>query len=83
MATTLLPKYCRNEHFIKVKSQPRSSWIWKSMLIGRDTILKGIGVQVSSGSQTIISKEALEIKDQQAVSDSPNLCNLVCLRSHS
>ena len=46
VASTLLPKYCKNEPFIKVKSKPCNSWIWKSLLTGRDMIGRGIDVQV-------------------------------------
>ena len=46
MANILLPKYCKKEQFIEVKPQSSNSWIWKSLLIGRDVVLKGIDVQV-------------------------------------
>ena len=52
VSTTLLNKYCRKEPFTKVKDRPGSSWIWRSILTGRDVILKSLDVQVWSGQQT-------------------------------
>ena len=40
LATTLLPKFYNKETFVKVKPKECDSWIWKSLLPGRDVYLK-------------------------------------------
>ena len=56
VATVVLPKYCKDE---QVKSKPGSSWIWKSILTGKDVVLKGLDIQVWSGQQTTVGNGTL------------------------
>ena len=80
VAMTLMLKYCHNKDFLKVKEKPDSSWIWKSMLTGRDVILKGIDVQVWDGSQTSLHNIVLERIDK---SSQLNLQSFMCPNSHT
>ena len=77
VASTLLPKYYKNEPFIKVKSKPGNSWIWKSLLVGRDVISKGIDIQVWSGKQTTFSVGTF------AFDNDPNLESHMCQYTHT
>ena len=36
VASVLLSKYCKDESFSEAIAKPNASWIWKSLLTGRD-----------------------------------------------
>ena len=76
VASTFLPKYCKNEPFIKVKSKPCNSWIWKSLLTERDVISMGIDVQVWSGKQTTL------LAGKFALGINPSLESHMCQHTH-
>lgn len=52
VTSTLLTKYCKDEHFLDVTAKANSSWGSKSILVGRDIILKGVDMQIWSGNST-------------------------------
>ena len=54
MVATFLPKYCKNESFVRINPKPGDSWLWKSLLAERDVCLKGLDTQIWSGIQTNI-----------------------------
>ena len=80
LATILLPKYCKNESFTKVSYKPGSSWIWRSILIGRDVVLKGLDFQIWSGQQTKVANGSLT---QDSDNNLPQIKELICHQSHT
>ena len=77
VSSTLLPKYYKTEPFIKVKPKSCNSWIWKSLLTGRDVISMGIDVQVWSGKQTTL------LAGKFALGNGPNLESHMCQYTHT
>ena len=78
VASNLLHKYYKNEQFTQVKAKHGNSWIWKSLLFGRDVIIKGIDIQVWSGKQTSFSAGAFDFNN-----NAPNLIGHMCPYSHT
>ena len=50
MAITLLPKYCKEKNFIDYEPKPSDSWVWKSILQGKELCVKGIDIQIWEGN---------------------------------
>ena len=44
VVATILPKYCKNKSFMDIQPKKNDSWIWKSILIGRNVCSIGIDV---------------------------------------
>lgn len=51
LKSTIVPLYCRNESFIRTKQKPSDNWVWKSILQGRDLLLKGLDQQLGDAKK--------------------------------
>ncbi|CAN1238437.1 Uncharacterized mitochondrial protein AtMg00310, partial [Linum grandiflorum] len=49
-ARVLKGRYYPHSSFLKINPNCQGSWIWKSILYGRDLLLSGIGWQLGDGS---------------------------------
>lgn len=57
LAKVLLGKYCHSEDFLLCSAPKSASHGWKSVLIGRDLLLKQLGWMVGSGTSINIWKD--------------------------
>lgn len=49
LAKVLLGKYCNKEGFLSVKAKSGCSWGWRSILWGRDLLVRGLKWEVGNG----------------------------------
>nr|DAD22138.1 TPA_asm: hypothetical protein HUJ06_023601 [Nelumbo nucifera] len=45
----LFGKYCRNNTFLQSKPRSKCSWGWRSLMAGKEVLLKGLFMQVGNG----------------------------------
>ncbi|KAG7537667.1 Ribonuclease H domain [Arabidopsis suecica] len=57
LARVLLGKYCREKNFLEVTASSSCSHGWRSILAGREVLLKGLGWTVGDGSSINIWKD--------------------------
>ena len=82
VAASILPKYCKNKSFMDV--QPRNdSWIWKSILIGRNVCSIGIDIQVWGGHQTYIVNGSIRKIDKGCEGTMLLIKDLICPITHT
>ena len=82
VAASILPKYCKKKSFMDV--QPRNdSWIWKSILIGRNVCSIGIDIQVWGGHQTYIVNGSIRKIDKGCEGRTYMINDLICPITHT
>ena len=77
MASTRLPKYCKEKSFFDTESKPGDTWTWKSLLYGKEVCLKCIDIQVCAGNQSNILDDAFRKQDDLGRNTSTRLDQLI------
>ena len=83
VATSILPKYCKNKSFMDVQLRKNNSWIWKSILIGKDMCSIGMDVQVWGRHQTYIVNGSIRKIDKGCEGKTHMINDLICHITHT
>lgn len=47
VGSILLPKYCKDTNFLAAEQKQNASWVWKSILYGRELVLPNTDIQAT------------------------------------
>lgn len=76
VAKTMLPKYTRNKSFINAGHRSSDSWVWKSLMTGKEIYKQGLEVQVWNGQNSSIVNGTIQMFDDNSSNSITKLCGM-------